>query len=60
MDRQTQQLMKKSMSKRGLREYHKAQRVVNSMNTGTRTHKTAKDYNRRESKREVRKMLKEC
>ncbi len=59
MNKQTTELMKKGMSKKALREYYKAQRVVNGMNTGTRTHKTAKDYNRRDNQRVIAKALKE-
>ena len=39
---------RKSMSKKAFEEYNKAQRVCVGFNTGTRTHKSKKDYNRKE------------
>lgn len=41
---------KKSMSKKAFLEMQKSQRVVFGMNTGTRTHKSNKDYNRQKEK----------
>lgn len=34
-------------SKKEQEKFHKSQRVTNGMNTGTRTHKSAKDYSRK-------------
>lgn len=53
-------MRKKSMSKKALAQYNKAQRVMDCMNTGTRTHKSKKDYNRRDNQRVIAKALKEC
>lgn len=47
---------KKSMSKKAFEEYQKAQRVCVGFNTGTRTHKSKKDYNRQASKLEAKRM----
>lgn len=48
---------KKSMSKKAFEEYNKAQRVRASFNTGTRTHKSKKDYNRQASKLEAKRVM---
>lgn len=45
---------KQSMSKKALQEYNKQKRTLVTMNTGTQTHKSAKDYNRQASKRVLR------
>ncbi len=45
---------KQSMSKKALQEYNKQRRTLVTMNTGTQTHKSAKDYNRQASKRALR------
>lgn len=50
---------KKSMSKKKLAEYNKAQRNTVSMNTGTRVHKGAKDYDRQREKQATRKAMQE-
>ena len=47
--------MKKSMTKKEMKEYFKRQRVTNDMNTGTRTHKTDKYPTRQARKNELRK-----
>ena len=39
---------RKSMTKKQFLEEQKKNRVLMGMNTGTRTHKTKKDYNRKE------------
>lgn len=57
MDKMVEANRKKSMSKKALDEYNKAQRTVVSMNTGTRTFKSAKDYNRQAVKQELRKAV---
>ena len=46
---------KQSMSKKALREYNKQKRVLVNMNTGTQTHKSAKDYNRQAEKQKLQK-----
>ena len=48
---------RKDMTKKAYRELQKSQRVVNSMNTGTRTMKTAKNPSRQENKKNLKKML---
>lgn len=50
---------KKAMTKKQLKELHKAERTRALFNTGTRTMKSAKDYDRAKSKRETRKALEE-
>lgn len=48
---------RKDMTKKAYRELQKSQRVVNGMNTGTRTMKTAKNPSRQENKKNLQKML---
>lgn len=48
---------RKDMTKKVYRELQKSQRVVNGMNTGTRTMKTAKNPSRQENKKNLKKML---
>lgn len=55
-EKEAKELLKKGMTKKALREHHSVQRVLVSMNTGTRTHKTVKDYNRQRTKQEIKKM----
>ncbi len=55
MDKMVEANRKKSMSKKALDEYNKAQRTHISWNTGTRVHKTVKDYNRQAMKREMQR-----
>lgn len=50
------ELRKKGMSKKALAKYYKAQRVIDSMRTGTITHKSKKDYDRKASKRDVKRL----
>ena len=57
LDKAVEANRKKSMTKKALAEYNKAQRSVVLMNTGTRTHKSAKDYNRQQIKHELRKAV---
>lgn len=44
-------------SKKIKKEEAKKMRVVNGFNTGTRTHKSKKDYDRKAIKKELRKYL---
>lgn len=44
-------------SKKIKKEEAKKKRVVNGFNTGTRTHKSKKDYDRKAIKKELRKYL---
>lgn len=48
---------RKDMTKKAYKELQKSQRVVNGMNTGTRTMKTAKNPSRQENKKNLQKML---
>lgn len=48
---------RKDMTKRQWAELQKSKRVVNGMNTGTITMKTAKNPSRQENKRNLKKML---
>ena len=57
LEKQSLAQQKKVMSKKALKEQAKAQRCVVPMNTGTRTHKTAKDYDRKKSKQATRKAM---
>ena len=57
MDKQAKAYRQKSMSKKALDEYNKAQRATVTMNTSTRTFKSAKDYNRQALKQEMRKAV---
>lgn len=57
LDKMAEVNRKKSMSKKKLAEYNKAQRSTVSMNTGTRVHKSVKDYNRQAVKQELRKAV---
>lgn len=47
------------MNKKQLKEKNKKHRILIPFNTGTRTHKTLKDYDRKKLKRELRKSLDE-
>jgi hypothetical protein len=47
---------KKSMTKKAFLEFQKSQRVTFGMNTGTRTHKSNKDYNRQKEKLFLKKI----
>lgn len=42
-------------TKKQIKEQNKKHRVLVNFNTGTRTHKSAKDYNRQQLKNELRK-----
>ena len=44
------------MTKKEIKERNKLQRVFVPMNTGTRVHKSAKDYDRRKNKVDLRKI----
>lgn len=57
IQRQADKILKQSMSKKALLEYNKKKRCVIDMNTGTRTHKTLKDYNRQREKLDAKRML---
>lgn len=57
LDKMVEADRKKSMTKKALDEYNKAQRSTVSMNTGTRIHKSVKDYNRQALKQELRKAV---
>lgn len=54
MDKMVEANRKKSMSKKALDEYNKAQRTHIAWNTGTRVFKSAKDYSRQAFKRDAR------
>ena len=45
------------MTKKQLKAQNNKNRVMVNFNTGTRTHLTLKDYDRKKSKKELRKML---
>lgn len=47
-------IRKKEMTKKAWKELQKISRGVSGFNTGTRTMKSAKDYNRQKAKKEVR------
>ena len=47
-------LAEKDPNKKAKREYHKQQRVLVPFNTGTRSHKNKKKYNRNDAKRALR------
>lgn len=55
LDKQVKANRKKAMTKKALDEYNKAQRAGVRWNTGTRVHKSVKDYNRQAIKQELRK-----
>lgn len=59
MQKQAEAYRVKSMSKKALAEQNKAQRNTSAINTGTKTHKSVKDYNRQASKQDLRKALAE-
>lgn len=46
---------KRTMTKKAYKEWLKTQRTLVLMNTGTRAHKSKKDYNRQEAKRAIQK-----
>ena len=50
-------LRKKSKSKKALKEENKKQRVFVPRPTGTQTHKTDKNYDRKSMKKDLRKRL---
>lgn len=45
------------MTKKQIKAQNNKNRVMVNFNTGTRTHSTLKDYDRKKSKKELRKML---
>lgn len=47
-------LAEKNPNKKAKREYHKQQRVLVPFNTGTRSHKDKKKYNRADGKKALR------
>lgn len=57
-DKITKTLQRKK-SKKEQKEINKLNRVLVLMNTGTRTHETEKKYNRKNSKKDLRKRLTE-
>ena len=59
MQKQAEAYRVKSMSKKALVEQNKAQRNVSLISTATKTHKSAKDYNRQARKQDLRKTLAE-
>lgn len=59
LDKQVESNRKKSMTKKALEEYNNSQRTRVTWNTGTRVHKSVKDYNRQSMKQETRKALAE-
>ena len=60
LDKQVKVNRKKSMTKKALDEYNKAQRTSVSWNTGTRVHASVKDYNRQATKQAIRKAMREA
>lgn len=56
VDKDSKALQRKK-SKKEQKELNKLNRVLVPMNTGTRTHDTDKKYNRRNSKKDLRKRL---
>lgn len=55
LEKQAKAYEQKSMSKKDLAEFNKAQRGTTLINTATKTFKSAKDYNRQSVKQLVRK-----
>ena len=51
--------LNKTPNKRKKKEEDKKRRIYIPFNTGTRTHKTKKDYNRQKKKKEVYKIFSE-
>ena len=49
-------MLKKTMTKKAFKEHQKGKRVFALMNTGTRTHKSDKDYSRSRNTREFLQM----
>ncbi len=49
-------MMKKTMTKKAFKEYQKCKRVFALMNTGTRAHRSDKDYSRSRNAREFLQM----
>ena len=60
MKKAEKELHKKAMSKKALRDYYKRNRITNNMNTGTRTHKSKQDYNRKDNQKVIEKELKDA
>jgi len=60
MDKMIEENRKKRMTKKALAEYNKQQRGVSGMNTGTRVHKSTKDYDRQREKQTTRKAMQEA
>lgn len=54
------EIQKKSMSKKALEKANKSKRVIVPWNTGTQSHKSKKDYDRKRVKREAKEALKDC
>jgi len=50
-------LAKKNPNKKAKREYNKQNRVLVPFNTGTRTHKDKKKYNRADNKKALRNLF---
>lgn len=60
LEKQIEKNRKQSMTKKALAEYNKKQRSMVSMNTGTRTHKSAKDYNRQAQRQATKQAMREA
>lgn len=58
LEKQAIDNMKKSMTKKAYLEYQKLYRNTSNMNTGTRTHKNTKDYNRQNEKQKIKDFFK--
>lgn len=55
-----EELRKKGMSKKALAKYYKAQRVIDNMRIGTIIHKSKKDYDRKASKRDIKRLTQDA
>lgn len=51
------EILKKQMTKKDYKDLQKKNRVLVNFNTGTRSHKSPKDYDRNKLKAEIRKEL---
>lgn len=58
-EKEADKLKRKSMTKKDYKKAQSAQRVHVPWNTGTRTHKTNKDYNRQREKKELQREAQE-
>lgn len=57
--KQIEKIQKQGKSKKAIKEENKSQRVLIPWNTGTQTHKSKRNYDRKQTKQNLRREVKE-